>query len=184
MNLCYSFTNDIYIQVALNKGENNKKYISITYSPLLLKSIEFFKADMMNKYINGSDLNFAFISNERARIYQEITTFINSLFEDDTSTYYIPAGRELLTLLSAQKTKIDYEALDLVNRRFMQFIESIQEKFNMGLSKVHQYYTIPNRNFNVQTIAKQIIEDMKGEYVKHSDGEYILLGDGGRKKSN
>lgn len=182
MNLCYRFTNDIYIQIALSKGDGKRKYISINYSPLLLKSVNIFKTEMMSKYTNDSDLNFAFISTERARIYQEIETVINSLFEDDASTYYIPAGRELLTLLSAQKTKIDYEALDLVNRRFMQFIESIQDKFNMGLSKVHQYYPSPNRNFNIQDIAKQIIGNMKGEYVKESDGEYILLGDGDRGK--
>lgn len=186
MNLSYSFTQDVYIQVALNKGDNEKKYISMKYSPLLLNSIDIFKTEMMSKYTNNSDLNFAFISTERARVHQEIVSFINSMFEDDASTYYIPAGRELLTLLSAQKTKIDYEALDLVNRRFMQFIESIQDKFNMGLSKVHQYYPIPNRNFNIQDIAKRIISNMKGEYVKQSDGEYILLedSDGGKVKLN
>lgn len=179
LNMEYYFSEDIVVKVYLKRREKGKKYISINYSKKLTeelkklekKSIDFF--NMAQRY----DTVSGFASTERLRRHQEIVRDINALFFDDLETYYIPAGRSLLTLMTNQKTKLDYDTIDLVNRKFMQFIENIQPKFSTGISTLHQAFPKEERKFDVTQMSKQIIAGIKGEYVYNQGREYLIVPD-------
>lgn len=97
------------------------------------------------------------------------------MLDDDMTTYYIPAGRGLLSLLCNQKTYLNYKELDPINRKFMQTIETLQPKFADGVSCVHKYYRIDERKFDINTIVKDIIHGMKGEYFYQQGREYLQI---------
>ena len=109
---------------------------------------------------------------------EKILEKVNDLFDDKYETYYIPAGRQLLTLLASQKTKLDYDSIDLVNRKFMQFNESIQSRFEHGISNAHKFYPIPNRKFDTGRISSEIRGGLKGDYRVTSAGERLRLDNG------
>lgn len=175
----YQFAQDITMRVYLKRREKGKKYISINYSNKLSKelkrlenkSIDFFNTAKRYDTVSG------FASSERLRRHQEIVKDINAILADDLETYYIPAGRSLLTLMTNQKTKLDYDSIDLVNRKFMQFIENIQPKFSSGISLLHQAFPKEERKFDVTQMAAQIIAGLKGEYVYNQGKEYLIVPD-------
>lgn len=118
-----------------------------------------------------------FASSERLRRHQEIVKEVNAILFDELETYYIPAGRSLLTLMTNQKTKLDYDTIDLVNRKFMQFIENIQPKFSSGISLLHQAFPKEERKFDVMQISRQIVAGIKGEYVYNQGREHLIVPD-------
>ncbi len=144
----------------------------------LIWSIKEFESRLDNFYQESNDLSFNFASLERARLHRDILEMVNNLFNDYCETYYIPAGRQLLTLISSQKTKLDYDSIDLVNRKFMQFNESIQSKFVNGISNAHKFYPVSDRKFDVGRIANDIKTGLKGDYRLTSAGERLVLKDG------
>ena len=175
--LAYHFTENVDITLSLEKGKKERKYIGIYYSDYLYKNIRsleraYKKADQV-----AAD-SFSFASTERARLHKEILEKVNDLFDDKYETYYIPAGRQLLTLLASQKTKLDYDSIDLVNRKFMQFNESIQSRFEHGISNAHKFYPIPNRKFDTGRISSEIRSGLKGDYRVTSAGERLRLDNG------
>ena len=177
LNLQFIYKKDISITVSLKKRYNGKKYINIVFSEKFKKTIMTYKDEALN-YHNSTrtfDNMSSFISTERLRLHQEIIKKINILFDDEFETYYIPAGRSLLTLMTNQKTKLDYQTIDLVNRKFMQFIESIQPKFDGGIAKVHKYFPEEQRKFDVQVISSEIINNLKGEYQFAKNSEYLII---------
>ena len=177
----YRFTDAVTAQVSLANGRNSKKYISISYSRQLKDAVTELEGSLQNAHYNKVDTldyNFSFINAERARIHKEISEKINTLFEDQYETYYIPAGRQLLTLLASQKTKLDYDSIDLVNRKFMQFNESVQSNFRDGISNVHKFYPVSERKFDAPQIAKEIMSGLKGDYRVISGSERLVLKSG------
>lgn len=172
----YFFTDDISVLVSI--GIHNKKYLQVTYSNALTRKIKKLEEEALEFYKNQSDeLTFSYISSERVRLHNDLQAQINGIFQDDLETYYIPAGRSLLTLMANQKTKLDYAALDLANRKYMQFIENIQPKFDRGISKVHAYYPKAERKFSTEAITKEILYDLKGDYYYNKGNEYLLVDD-------
>ena len=177
LRLKYFYNDDCYIGVSLKKHNSGKKYINIEFSQKLKSKILEFKEESLNYYNHSINLDniSSFISTERLRLHQEIIKKINVLLNDDYEAYYIPAGRSLLTLMTNQKTKLDYDTIDLVNRRFMQFIESIQPKFDLGISDLHKYFPQDQRKFDIQKISSEIIKNLKGEYTYTKNGEYLKI---------
>lgn len=178
LHLEFKFTDEVQISVTLEEGARGKKYIGIKYSDFLIWSIKEFESRLDNFYQESNDLSFNFASLERARLHRDILEMVNNLFNDYCETYYIPAGRQLLTLISSQKTKLDYDSIDLVNRKFMQFNESIQSKFVNGISNAHKFYPVSDRKFDVGRIANDIKTGLKGDYRLTSAGERLVLKDG------
>lgn len=174
----YVFSSEIYINVHL-KRRNDKKYISINYSEEFSKKIKELEKESIDFYNIAIqyDTVSGFASSERLRRHQEIVKEINVLLSDELETYYIPAGRSLLTLMTNQKTKLDYDTIDLVNRKFMQFIENIQPKFSSGISMLHKTFPKEERKFDVMQMGKQIIAGLKGEYVYNQGREYLIVPD-------
>lgn len=181
LSMDFDFTEFVKIRVSLAKGKRHQKYISINYSQHLKDSIAELENSLQESNyhkVNALDFNFSFINAERVRLHKEISDKINMLFEDPYETYYIPAGRQLLTLLASQKTKLDYDSIDLVNRKFMQFNESVQPNFKDGVSNVHKFFPMPERKFDAPQIAKEIMTGLKGDYRVISGSEWLVLQSG------
>lgn len=174
----YQFTQQITMKVYL-KCTDNKKSIAVNYSDKLsAEMVRLEKLSMDFFYMTkGYDTVSGFASTERLRLHQEIVKSVNEILSDDLETYYIPAGRSLLTLMTNQKTKLDYDTIDLVNRKFMQFIENIQPKFSAGILQLHQAFPKEERNFDVIQMAQQVITGLKGEYIYNQGREYLILPD-------
>lgn len=178
LNLEYEFTDKISIGIKLKKS-GKRKYISVVYGDKLQAEVKKLEKESYNFFENNKNTNlkYEFVSAERIRLHEEITKKMNFLCNDDMSSYYIPAGRSLLTLMTRQKTSLDYSAIDLVNHRFMQFIENIQPKFDMGILNVHKYYPLENRKFDVQMVSHEITSRLKSDYFYTQGAEYLVLDD-------
>ncbi|WP_219697913.1 AAA family ATPase, partial [Brachyspira hampsonii] len=87
----------------------------------------------------------------------------------------IPAARSSLSFINNQKTKLNYESIDLVNLKFIQFIENIQHIFNNGIKGLNNKIRNKKRRHNIIQLSKKIISLMKGEYFSENGTEYILL---------
>lgn len=173
LDMRYDYGKDIYIRLSL--GQHEKKYISIQYSQKLINAVQKLENDLDATMKHQNPMDFSFAAAERVRIHREIKNRVNAIFEDFSSTYYIPAGRQLLVLLSGQKTKIDYPNIDLVNRKFMQFNDGIQMQFEYGIESLHKYYPVSERKFDVSLISKRLIQGLKGDYRTTSSGEYLVI---------
>lgn len=181
-NLCmtYLYQDGVSLRVFLEK-KNSKKYLSLDYSKKMRTEIRSYEQEAYANHELLQTLPDAgtstFALNEKRRLHRLFETEVMNLLADDMETYYIPAGRSLMTLLSNQKTRFDYEQIDLVNRRFMQFIESIQPKFDTGISNIYRYYPVEKRKFDVHKMVKRLLNGMKGEYVFSKGQEYLQLPD-------
>lgn len=176
--LSYHFTKDVDVAVSLEEGTDGRQFIGIHYSDYLKDCVKSLEVVLMKNHKIDAESSFSFASTERARLHKEILEKVNDLFNDKYETYYIPAGRQLLTLLASQKTKLDYDSIDLVNRKFMQFNESIQSRFEHGISNAHKFYPIPNRKFDTGRISSEIRSGLKGDYRVTSVGERLRLDNG------
>ena len=173
----YFFTDEISISVGIG-AVKGKKYLQVMYSDALRKKVKKLEEQSFDFYKRQSEsLTFSYITSERIQLHNDIQRQMNHIFEDDMETYYIPAGRSMLTLMSRQKTKLDYTALDLVNRNFMQFIENIQPKFDGGIAQAHKYYARQERKFSIDTMVKELQQDLKGDYYYNDGQEYLVLDD-------
>lgn len=173
----YFFTDEIFISVYISIV-HGKRYLEVRFSDELIKKVKGLERSAFEFYGKQTDdLSFSYISSERVRLHNDLQWQINAFFQDELETYYIPAGRSMLTLMTHQKTKLDYTALDLANRKFMQFIESIQPKFDRGISMVHNYYVKSERRFSTDTMIKELKENLKGEYFYNDGQEYFMVSD-------
>lgn len=180
LHLEFDFTENVKMRVSLEEGKGGKQFIGIYYSDHLKDSVKKLENSLRQTYQGDVDINFNFANTERARLHKEISEKINDLFADEYETYYIPAGRQLLTLLAAQKTKLDYNSIDLVNRKFMQFNESIQPRFENGILNAHKFYPVSSRNFDTTRISTEIKSGLKGDYRPTSTGEHLYLDNGNK----
>lgn len=180
----FYFTEEVSIKVSLSNGHRGKQYITIHYSGALVAAVKELENTLRHTNQSNIDVNFSFASTERARLHKEISEKVNELFEDEYETYYIPAGRQLLTLLAAQKTKLDYGSIDLVNRKFMQFNESIQPRFENGILNAHKFYPVSDRKFDTGRISAEIKAGLKGDYRMTATGECLLLDSGNKVPVN
>jgi len=170
--MSYDFGNDISIQISIDKTED---LFRMEYSSKFVAEIQTLGQQMMELLKNLNPNDFLFISQERARINKEITEKVNHIFNDDLDTFYIPAGRSLFTLLANQKTRLDYASIDLVNRNFMNLIESLQSNFDLGIDKVHEHFPADERDFDVGNISKIITDSLKGNYKYVNGKEYFVV---------
>lgn len=174
----YFFTDEIAISVDIS-SVHGKNYLNVKFSDALIRNVKGLERKAFEFYGKQTEeLSFSYISSERVRLHNDLQWQINAIFQDELETYYIPAGRSMLTLMAHQKTKLDYNALDLVNRKFMQFIESIQPKFDRGISMVHNYYVKSERKFSTDAMIKELKENLKGEYFYSDAQEYFMVSDG------
>lgn len=174
----YEYTDEIWIDVKLNR--KSKKYISVRYSPKLSKEIKELEEEALILYDQKPDsttISLSYASKERLRNYDDIKNKVNRIFNDFQETYYIPAGRSMITLLVNNRSLIENDNLDLITRQFMQIIDNIHGAFSDGIRQVHKRYPDGERKFDVGKISEMLIADLKGDYQYTSGKEYIVIQD-------
>lgn len=178
LHLKYEYTDDIWIDVKLNG--TSKRYISVRYSQELTKKLNELEKEALDLYSQKSDtatISLAYASKERLRNYDNFKNNVNRIFDDYKETYYIPAGRSMITLLVNNRSLIENENLDLITRQFMQIIDNIHGAFADGIRNVHKRYPDGERKFDVGKISEMLISDLKGDYKYAAGKEYIIVQD-------
>lgn len=172
----YDYAMNVWIDVIINQG--SKPYISVRYSPKLyadLKKLEAEALKLHSSKVEMGAISLAYASKERLRKFDYIKQKVNSIFDDFQETYYIPAGRSMLTLLANNRSMVNIENLDLITRQFMQLIDSIHNVFSAGIRNAHSYYPDGNRPFDVSLVSEKLIADLKGDYQYSAGKEYIIM---------
>ena len=180
MTLQYCFSKKY--EISINISSENE--LNIKYNDNLIKFLHSF----INKI---NDFSKSIISNSTKKQNKNIKNFfdlfdLKKIFlsilkepyfhemEDSLSTYYIPAGRSMLSLLTNQKTRINYDNLELINRKFMQNIEDFQKYFTFGIENIYKNIKL-NKNDIFSNIANEIKKGLKGNYRYNSNGQEIFI---------
>lgn len=176
----YSFSDTIWIESKIANRSKGKRYITVDYSSELKKEINKLQKEALFLFIDSriSQVSLEFSRETRTKNRDNILSKINEIFEDDQTTYYIPAGRSMLTLLSANRATMNsLQNLDFVMNRFLELIDSIRNVYHDGVGKAYQYYPKGDRIFDVHDISRQIIGMQKGEYRNDRLGEVLRVSD-------
>lgn len=175
--LKYEYAAGIWIDVKLNRNVK-RKYISVRYSAELtqtLNSLEEEALELFKQKPETTTVSLAYASKERLRNYDNFKNSVNKIFDDYKETYYIPAGRSMLTLLVNNRSLLENDNLDLITRQFMQVIDNIHRVFEDGIKNVHKRYPDGDRKFDVTKTAEMLISDLKGDYLYNAGKEYIVI---------
>ena len=173
----YYYTEEHFVKISIKKQE--KEYVLVDFSEKL--GTELWKLDQYAHLFHNSvpligDGSFLNVM-ENKKYYEYLENELSRILDDDMTTYYIPAGRALLSLLCNQRNYLNYGELDPINRKFMQTIETLQPKFADGTVNVHNYYPVDQRRFDARKISDEIIHGMKGEYFYQNGSEYLQIQD-------
>lgn len=175
----YNYDEELWIQVEVQKGERDKRLIILTYSPQLLASIKDLQEEVRKLYYEKAGkirTSLALTNEERNRKQEEIAGKVNAIFGDSRETYYIPAGRSLLTVMSNNRAIMNNASnLDLVTDMFMVLIDRVRDSFKNGVKKTHLFYPVENREFDVNRIADLIVNIEKGEYFYSNGNEFLRI---------
>ncbi len=179
LTMQYEYTQEHWIQIALFDGDRGgKKLIGVQYSPELLGTLQTLKRKVQALYLEekGNITSIALGSERRKRNHEWIIEQINQIFMDDKETYYIPAGRSLLTVMANNKATMNNATnLDYITEQFMLMIDSVRNAFSNGLRKAHLYYPQEKRNFDVNNMADMIVSIQKGEYYSNKGRETLKI---------
>ena len=125
-----------------------------------LNSLEEEALELFKQKPETTTVSLAYASKERLRNYDNFKNSVNKIFDDYKETYYIPAGRSMLTLLVNNRSLLENDNLDLITRQFMQVIDNIHRVFEDGIKNVHKRYPDGDRKFDVTKTAEMLISDI------------------------
>ena len=165
----YIYDNGRFVEVTFNESNAGELIVVPKLDNELSKAIEMLDNEIKENGIKNAD-------DIRKIIYSDI-------FKNDMEILYIPAGRSLLTLLSAQ---IGYlysvmddrqkSTMDYCTQNYLERVLQIKSYFDRGPSQLLKKELNNNSNID-EAILKMAIakieEILKGEY-KNSDGEELL----------
>ncbi len=175
----YEYAQNIFIHVALYAGKRTeKKLISVNFSKMLYDKVDLLRKEALEVYQSDmhSITSLALTNERRKRNHELIIKNVNEIFEDDKETYYIPAGRSLLTVMSANRAMMNsVKNLDLITEQFMMMIDNVRKPFERGVKNAHLYYPQEQRNFDVKDIADVVVNIQKGEYFSAGEREYLRI---------
>ena len=179
MHLKYYFTDGIWVEVKLKSG--HKQYLSVSFSHELNNKINELEKQVREIYSNSESTitSIAFANAERMRNHEEITRSVNEIFEDDLETYYIPAGRSLLTTMANSKSAIVVAGkdMDLVTEQFMLIIDNIRNNFKQGIALAHKQYPDGSRKYDISKIVEELQEILHGDYRFENGKEFLEIDD-------
>ncbi len=179
--LKYEYYDDIWIEISMYDDHiKRRRYISVNYSEEMRRQISELQEEvrqMRNDRMHVTT-SLALANEERKRDYNAIAQRVNEIFHDDKETYYIPAGRSVLTVLSSSRAMMNsLTNLDLITERFMMMIDGVREIYNRGVKNAHLYYPRPDRKFNPNKLAEYIVTMQKGEYFYNNGQEELKIQD-------
>lgn len=120
---------------------------------------------------------------------------LQELFHDEYNTIYVPAGREIITLLASQ---LDYlfmvmddaqkASIDYCSRNYIEEMKRIKPQFEDGLYGLYQKKLLTSEiTVSTKTLEKMmdlIEEILRGKYVYKSGEDRLLIGDNKFLKMN
>lgn len=179
MFIRYEYTDEVFIQISLHDDPTSPNYIWVTISPELTEfldhlEVDSFAGDMV------ADLEFQ----------DAMRQYINEFFDDDNEIVYIPAGRSMITLLSAQLNYV-YSMMDDTQRRsidyctqnYLERILKMKPYFSASLEQlVRNQKELTDQKINMEVVQQAIYlitKILKGEY-RNIEGEERLQLDPGR----
>lgn len=175
----YDYAEDVWIQVRLKYKDQNEQYISVSYSTKLLNSIKKLQLEIREMYHSNEGViktSLVLTNEERKRNHEMIARKVNEIFCDNKETYYIPAGRSLLTVMSNNRAILNNAGnLDLITEMFMMLIDNVRNSFGNGVRKAHLFYPVEKRQFDVKNIVDFIISLEKGEYFYNGGREFLKI---------
>ena len=165
----YIYDNGRFVEVTFNESNAGELIVVPKLDNELLKAIDMLDDEIKENGIKNAD-------DIKRIIYSDI-------FKNDMEILYIPAGRSLLTLLSAQ---IGYlysvmddrqkSTMDYCTQNYLERVLQIKSYFDRGPSQLLKKELNNNGNIDEATLKMAIAkieEILKGEY-KNSDGEELL----------
>lgn len=165
----YIYDNGRFVEVTFNELNAGELIVVPKLDNELLKAIEMLDSEIKENGIKNAD-------DIKRIIYSDI-------FKNDMEILYIPAGRSLLTLLSAQ---IGYlysvmddrqkSTMDYCTQNYLERVLQIKSYFDRGPSQLLKKELNNNGNIDEAILKMAIVkmeEILKGEY-KNSDGEELL----------
>jgi ABC-type lipoprotein export system ATPase subunit len=181
----------------INKQKKIKFYLKngwvmVFFSDKLKSEIESIKSEITSMMDIEKELHLNPLSEEllskKAYIYGLIDKKINSIFENDLSFDYIPAGRSLLTILAEQLGSINISSIDYITKTFMEKIIFLKKLFYQDIDSViesHKKFSSQKIDFQRVNIAKDIIyKILKGNYIVANGLEFLHLKNGNDIKIN
>ncbi len=175
----YEYAANIWIHVRLKKGDRKNQFINVRYSPELISAINRLQKEMREMHYKDKEMirtSLALANEGKKRNHEMIVRKVNAIFCDNKETYYIPAGRSLLTVMSNNRAMINSASnVDLITEMFMMLIDSVRNSFENGVKRAHLYYPVEKRQFDVKGIADAIVSMEKGEYFYSGGKEYLKI---------
>lgn len=165
----FVYDNGRFVEVTFNESNSGELIVVPKLDNELSKAIEMLDNEIKENGIKNAD-------DIKRIIYSDI-------FKNDMEILYIPAGRSLLTLLSAQ---IGYlysvmddrqkSTMDYCTQNYLERVLQIKSYFDRGPSQLLKKELNNNGNIDEAILKMAIVkmeEILKGEY-KNSDGEELL----------
>lgn len=177
LEVTFWYTDENFIRVCMEVENDHKKRLHFMYSDTMEQGIQSLIriTDLEKRREQRSSEESKIASDVREnQILQMIDQKTTEVFGDDMETYYIPAGRAMISLLSSQKTRLDYSSMDPVNVQYMQEIERLQQLYTDGVSHAADRYRDENRDFEPNEMVKWITTGIQGEYFC-KDGQEIFV---------
>ena len=173
LNLQYYYTSDKSIQISLPKPESQLK---ITFSDTIITEFKniFNEVNKYNSKLLEHQQTYTSLS-DRLRIASEkqaylivIKDYINTLFENNRTSVFIPAARSLLSTLTEQIQNIESRSLDFFTQSFLKTIQLLKPAFREELkTQIESKRQLNNPENNLTEILKavNIIKNiLKGQY--------------------
>lgn len=175
MCIKYSYSNDAWIRVSLKERyEDEKNYIYFEFS------------DAIKDYLQELE-NHSFLNLTKGQLQSE-EKHLSELFSDDYETVFVPAGRNLITLLSSQLNYIftslegsQLRNLDYITKRYTELILKLKPMFSNGLCDILEQAKAdpesskkltPNKP-SINRLIKTAKTVLRGSY-RYIDGEERL----------
>lgn len=170
MSLFYSYSDDLFIKISLKEDNKSPNYIWIEFSDGLINKIK----------------NLEKINEEKTISMEELKLQINSIFNDDFDTIYIPAGRSMITLLSSQLNYIyssmedsQKKSIDYCTQSYLENILKLKINFNDTLDNmitdIKRMTNIKIDENKLRFAAKLIRRILKGDYINIAGEERLQL---------
>ena len=174
MYLKYEFSyGEIWFEISI---ESRKHYINLMNSRKLSGKLNVLISEVINLYRNKYIIRDALVLNskERIRVQNMIRDKINDIFKDYSETYYIPAGRSILSLLSRADMSSIRSSLDYITCQFLDMINTIRRYFSEGIDKTVENIAAESGK-KYAMMSKSVQEILKANYHSFLDKEFISV---------
>lgn len=166
MRMEYDYQYGMWIHVFLQADHNDfsRNYVNVEFSQGL------------NDYLSDLDRRIFSDMTPGQKLHEEEN--LSQIFNDDLETVFIPAGRNLITLLSAQLNYIftslegsQLRNIDYITKRYTELILKLKPMFAEGMDGIIQEHQERRSEINLLIAAAEKV--LQGSY-RYVDGEERL----------